>query len=82
MARGVNVTLGKWRRTGNRVRVDQFAVDMSVSWTDESGIPRTWSGTVMFPDALALAPRTWSEEEVQDLAMRALFRRLKVDEGR
>ena len=81
MAQNVNVTIGGWGKTGVSISTPQYEVTIGVQWTDNAGAKRQHSERVLFPNILAQLPVEWVKEEMTDLLLRALRKRIGVDES-
>lgn len=79
MGTNINIYYSNWQKTGQKVLVDKWAADFTIQWTDDEGEKREWSGTITFPNDLALVPTKWVKEELQDLVIRAARKRLGID---
>lgn len=79
MARNVNVWMTNWHWTGNDVPVPQAEVDIVVQWTDKDGESREHSVTARFPNCLQDVPVAWLKDELGDLILRAVRKRLGAD---
>ena len=77
---GVNQWVTNWRWTGSNVQTPQAEVDVTIEWIDDADIPQTWSGTVTFPNDLQLVPVAWVKDALEELMMRALRKRLGIDD--
>lgn len=51
MSSNVNITLSN-ERDGTTVSVTRRLVDYTITWTDDSGVNHTQSGTLTWPDVL------------------------------
>lgn len=81
MAHGVNLWITNWQWTGSTVPCPQATVDIDkIEWDNESG-HHTWSGTATFPNDLQDVPVAWLKEELEDLILRVLRKRLGIDEA-
>lgn len=79
MARNVNVWIQNWRWTGSTIPTPQAAVDITIQWTNDVGEAREHSETAQFPNCLQDLPVSWVKEELEDLILRAVRKRLGVD---
>lgn len=79
MARNVNVWITNWHWTGKDVRTPQAEVDIVIQWTDDTGESREHSETAQFPNCLQDVPVSWLREEIEDLILRAVRKRLEMD---
>ena len=80
MAHGVNLRITNWQWTGSDILTPQATVDISIEWDDEAG-HHNWSGVGTFPNDLQDVPTSWLKEELEDLIIRALRKKLGVDDG-
>ena len=79
-ATNVNLWIQNWRWTGVNVQTPQAKVDLTLQWTAADGTPKSWSGTATFPNDLQLVPVEWVKEEMTDLLLRAVRKRLGMDD--
>ena len=80
MAHGVNLFISKWQWTGSTVPTPQATVDISIEWDDDTG-HHAWSGVGTFPNDLQDVPVAWLREELEDLILRVLRKKLGIDDG-
>ena len=78
--RDVNVFFSNWRATGTNVSTPQYAIDVTLNWTDANGSPRTATRTVLFPNLLAQLPAAWVADEMKDLILRAARKYAGIDD--
>ena len=76
----VNVFYTNWRATGANVSVPQYAMDITINWTDDTGTARTATRTVQFPNFLAQLPPAWAQQEMQELVLRAARKFAAIDD--
>lgn len=79
MARNINIWTVNWHWTGKEVRTPQAEVDITIQWTDNAGEPHEHSETAGFPNCLQDLPVSWVREQMEDLILRAVQKRLGVD---
>lgn len=79
MARNVNVWLTNWRATGITVPVDQYTVDIKIQWTADDGGQREHVETVRFPNVLRDVPVAWLKDELVNLILRCVRKKLGID---
>lgn len=80
MARSVNVWTDNWRPTGNNVSVPQYAVDVTLQWTDNQGEQQERSETIRFPNFLQKVGTKDLKDWLVDLMLREARQRLGIDE--
>lgn len=80
MASNVNVAIGNWQSAGTVNNVPKYTIDISFEWIDKNGVSRSGSETVTFPNILAQLPASWVKEEMEELMLRALRKKLGVDD--
>ena len=76
----VNLYISGWQWTGSNVQTPQATADVEIYWKDENGDPKSWAGTVTFPNDLQLVPVAWVKDALTDLLIRAARKRLGVDD--
>jgi hypothetical protein len=80
MGRNVNVGISGWNKTGDRVRVDVWEVDIALDWTGNDGQKRTHAGTYKFPHILADVPLRRLRGYMEDIILREARLAVGVDE--
>lgn len=70
MATNVNVTFTPLVK-GGKVLVDQWSTTETIDWLDDAGVPHTWTGTVTYPNDLALMTLAWQAAELRGLIYKA-----------
>ena len=79
MASNVNVTITGWHATGSSVPVPQYGVTIGVEWVDAAGVPHVRAPEeYLFPNILADVPVAWLKEELEDLILRVVRKKLGV----
>jgi len=81
MASNVSVFPEGWSKTGQKVPVDQYALDLRIVWTDDEGIGHEWEGEIKFPNILADVPTPWLKEMLFDLTVKAVKKKLGAYQG-
>lgn len=79
MAQNVNVYLGDFTKTGQKVQVDQWKTTITIQWINAAGVAQSRTVDITFPNDLALVPGAWLKEELLHLIMKAAFERLGVN---
>ena len=79
MASNINVWIQNWHWTGSDIPVPQAEVDVTIQWTDNAGEAHEHSETARFPKCLKDVPVAWLRDELEDLILRAVRKRLEVD---
>ena len=67
MASNVNLFVSDITPTGNQVSVDQYEIQLTANWIDNSGNPHTRTETVMFPNILGQMTNQWLKEHLMEL---------------
>jgi len=80
MGRNVNVYFEGWNWTGQDVLTPQAELDMRILWTDSDGVKHEHEETMRFPNILADVPLSWVKEALEDLMLRAVRKKVGVDD--
>jgi hypothetical protein len=78
MARNININFTTLVK-GAKVQVDRWTTTETITWFDDSGIQHTWTGTITYPDDLALMTASWQKNALLDLIFRASRIKLGID---
>lgn len=81
MSKNVNVTIENYTNLGTQVLVDQYSVDLDITWTKQDGTPGSATQTVIFPNILGHAniSNAWLKEHLIELLLEALREIAGVD---
>jgi hypothetical protein len=63
MAQNVNVKFTPLIK-GTKVQVDRWTCTETITWQDDNGAPHSWTGTLTYPDDLALMTLTWQKDQL------------------
>jgi hypothetical protein len=63
----INLFTTNWKATGSSVSVPQYSLTVKVQWTDESGVKREGTHTVLFPNVLNDLPAKYIASAISDM---------------
>lgn len=79
MAREVNIYNTNWNKTGVKVSVPQYSVDVTINFTRNDGTTGTATETLKFPNFLNKVGADDLKEWLTELILREARQRLGVD---
>ena len=79
MAREVNLSTSKWKKTGVNVSVPQYSVEVTINWIDNDGVAHTKSEVLKFPNFLNNVGADDLKEWLTELMIREARQRFVVN---